>query len=77
MVYQLMDPAFPFNYQRSFPVANNREEIQYLLSLHPNAYLLTNVRNTQVLDSLENWELAFQRKSVFEDHTTKIYQKRD
>jgi len=30
-----------------------------------------------VLDSLENWDLAFQRKSVFEDHTTKIYQKRD
>lgn len=77
LVYQRMDPAFPFNYQRSFPVANNREEIQYLLALHPNAYLLTNVRNTQVLDSLENWDLVFQRKSVFEDHTTKIYQKRD
>lgn len=77
LVYQRMDPAFPFNYQRSFPVANNLEEIRQQLALHPNAYLLTNVRNTQVLDSLENWDLAFQRKSVFEDHTTKIYQKRD
>ena len=77
MVYQQMDLAFPFNYQSSFPGANNLEEIRQQLALHPNAYLLINVRNTQVLDSLENWDLAFQRKSVFEDHTTKIYQKRD
>ena len=29
LVYQRMDPAFPFNYQRSFPVANNLEEIRH------------------------------------------------
>ncbi|MBT3444842.1 MAG: hypothetical protein HN443_07360 [Flavobacteriaceae bacterium] len=55
-------------------MANSREEIQQLLALQSNAYLLT---NTQILDSLENWDLISQRKSVFEDHTTKIYQKSD
>ena len=77
LVYQRMDPAFPFNYQRTFPVANNLEEIRQQLALHPNAFLLTNVRNTELLDSLQNWELVFQRKSIFEYHITKIYQKRD
>ena len=72
-----MDPAFPFNYQRTFPLANDLKEIKQKLALYPNAYLLTNVRNTEVLDSLENWELVFQRKSVFEYQFTKIYQKRD
>ena len=77
LVYQRMDPAFPFNYQRTFPLANDLKEIKQKLALYPNAYLLTNVRNTEVLDSLENWELVFQRKSVFEYQFTKIYQKRD
>ena len=77
LVYQRMDPAFPFNYQRTFPVANNLEEIRQQLALHPNAFLLTNARNTELLDSLQNWELVFQRKSIFEYHITKIYQKRD
>jgi len=76
-VYQRMDPAFPFNYQRTFPVVNDTDEIEAYAAQHPNAYLLTNIRNTEVLDSLENWELIFQKKSVFEYHFTKIYQKRD
>lgn len=59
------------------PSVNELKEIKQKLALYPNAYLLTNVRNTQVLDSLENWELVFKRKSVFEYHITKIYQKRD
>ena len=67
-----MDPTF--NYQQSFPVANSREEILQLLALQPNACLLTNTQNTQILDSLENWDLIFQRKPVFEDYTTNIYQ---
>ena len=77
LVYQRMDPASPFNYQRTFPVANNLEEIRQQLALHPNAFLLTNARNTELLDSLQNWELVFQSKSIFEYHITKIYQKRD
>lgn len=76
-VYKRMDPAFPFNYQRTFPVVNDTDEIEAYAAQHPNAYLLTNIRNTEVLDSLENWELIFQKKSVFEYHFTKIYQKRD
>lgn len=59
------------------PSVNELKEIKQKLAFYPNAYLLTNVRNTQVLDSLENWELVFKRKSVFEYHITKIYQKRD
>ena len=76
-VYKRMDPAFPFNYKRTFPVVNDTDEIEAYAAQHPNAYLLTNIRNTEVLDSLENWELIFQKKSVFEYHFTKIYQKRD
>ena len=36
------------------PSVNELKEIKQKLALYPNAYLLTNVRNTQVLDSLEN-----------------------
>ncbi len=59
LVYQQIDFAFPFNRQRSFPLANSMEEIQKLLALQPNTYFLTNTRNTQMLDSLENWFLVF------------------
>lgn len=75
-VYQRMDPAFPFNYQRTFPVVYDTNQIEEFATQYPNAYLLTNIRNSDVLDSLENWELIFNNKSVFEYHYTKIYRKK-
>lgn len=76
-VYQRMDPAFPFNYQRTFPVVNDVDEIEEYAAKHPNAYLMTNIRNSSALDSLGNWKLILKKKSLFEYHFTRIYQKRD
>ena len=72
-----MDAAFPFHYQRIFPVVDEVSQIAPHLAEYPNTFLLTNIRDTQVLDTLAGWELVFQKKSVFEYHITKIYQKTD
>lgn len=77
LVYQRMDAAFPFHYQRIFPVVDEVSQIAPHLAEYPNTFLLTNIRDTQVLDTLAGWELVFQKKSVFEYHITKIYQKTD
>lgn len=74
IVYKRMDPAFPFNYQRTFDVFNTPKAVKAHLNANPNTYLMTNIRDSKDLDTIANLELKMQQKSPFEYHITKVYQ---
>ena len=74
IVYKRMDPAFPFNYQRTFDVFYTPEAVKAHLNANPNTYLMTNIRDSKDLDTIANLELKMQQKSPFEYHITKVYQ---
>ncbi len=77
VVYQRMDSAFPFNYQRIFPVVQSLDELNAYLKQHPDSYVLSNIRNPKELDSVTTLQLVLQKKSPFEYHITKVYRKRE
>ncbi len=77
VVYQRMDSAFPFNYQRIFAVVETPDELTAYLNQHPKAYVMSNIRDTKELDALQSLRLVLQKKSPFEYHITKLYKKRE
>lgn len=77
VVYQRMDSAFPFNFQRIFPVVETVAQLNNYLKQHPNTYVMSNIRNTEELDTLQSLSLVLQKKSPFEYHVTKVYKKRE
>ena len=76
VVYKRMDSAFPFNYQRIFPIVQTVAELNNYLKQHPNTYVMSNIRNTEDLDALQNLQLVLQKKSPFEYHITKVYKRK-
>lgn len=73
IIYRGYDPAFLFNLERTFPIANNREEIENLLMETPNAYIIT---KEKFLNS--DWNdvkstIHLKQKSLFENYTTVIF----
>lgn len=77
VVYQRMDRAFPFNFQRIFPVVKNLCQLDDFLSRNPSFYVLTNSRNTDVLDKHTQLVKIHQKKSPFEYHVTKLYEQKN
>ncbi|HJS00427.1 MAG TPA: glycosyltransferase family 39 protein [Flavobacterium sp.] len=77
VVYKRMDAAFPFNYQRIFPIVETPEELTTYLNKHPKAYVMSNIKNTATLDSIQDLNLVLQKKSPFEYHITKLYKRKD
>lgn len=77
VVFKRMDSAFPFNYKRTYEVVGTAEELKSYLSNHPHAYVITNDRKAkEELGLLTNdMELILERKAIFENHTTLIYEK--
>ncbi len=75
IVYQRFDSAFPINFKRTFPVVESIAELKEYLVEHPNVYILTNTRDKKSLKTLEQFELLLEQKALFENHTTRIYQK--
>lgn len=75
VAYKRFDSAFPINFQRTFPVLDSMEEIKRYLEKHPDAFIITNTRNEDELEQLENLHLMLEQKALFENHTTRIYTK--
>ena len=71
-----MDSAFPFNFQRIFPVVQTLAELNAYLKKHPDSYVLSNIRNPKELDSVTTLQLVLQKKSPFEYHITKVYKRK-
>ena len=68
-----MDPAFPFNNKKIYKIFNNELNLITYLKLNPDTYVMTNIRNTKEIDSLEELKIVDLKKSLFEYHFTKIY----
>lgn len=73
IVYKRMDPAFPFNNKKIYKIFNNELNLITYLKLNPDTYVMTNIRNTKEIDSLEELKIVDLKKSLFEYHFTKIY----
>ncbi|MGI9526692.1 MAG: ArnT family glycosyltransferase [Weeksellaceae bacterium] len=73
MVYQNYDPAFNFNYHRTFPVINTKEELIVYLNKHPETLVLT--KNKVIKDEMlfqTEFQTIFRQPSVFENYDTVI-----
>ena len=68
-----MDPAFPFNNKKTYKIFNDELNLITYLKLNPDTYVMTNIRNTKEIDSLEELKIVDLKKSLFEYHFTKIY----
>ena len=75
VVFQRFDSAFPFNYQRTFPVVQTFSELDDFLLNNPDAFILTNTRNKQTLKSLGSYSLVLEHPALFENNITRIYKK--
>jgi 4-amino-4-deoxy-L-arabinose transferase-like glycosyltransferase len=73
VVYKRMDPAFLFNNKKIYKIFNDELNLITYLKLNPDTYVMTNIRNTKEIDSLDELKIVDFKKSLFEYHFTKIY----
>lgn len=73
MLYKGYDPAFLFNFQRTFPFSDNKEAALKFLQENPNAYIITKEKffNSEWNDV--DSEILLKQKSLFENYTTVIF----
>ena len=77
IVFKRFDPAFPINFQQIFPVSNEASEVVDFIEKNPKGFNITNDRNDyKLLQKNKNLELIFERKALFENHTTRIFKKK-
>ncbi|WP_010134085.1 ArnT family glycosyltransferase [Ochrovirga pacifica] len=75
VVFKRFDAAFPINFDRTYKVVNTLEEIDAFFERYPEGVVMTKTRKKEDLKKLEVYSLVFQQKSLFENHTTRVYQK--
>lgn len=73
IVFKRFDSAFPINFKQTFPVFDTVDELNTYLGKHPNTYVITNTRNKEDLQALEQFHLVQEQKALFENHITRIY----
>lgn len=73
MLYKGYDPAFLFNFQRTFPFSDNKEAALKFLQENPDAYIITKEKffNNEWNDV--DSEIILKQKSLFENYTTVIF----
>ncbi|MDO3694406.1 glycosyltransferase family 39 protein [Wenyingzhuangia sp. chi5] len=76
IVYQRMDAAFPINFNRSYKIVDTIEEIDAFFKEFPNGVVMTNTRNKDEINELSIFNQLFSQKSLFENHTTRVYEKK-
>ncbi|MCB4807492.1 glycosyltransferase family 39 protein [Tamlana sp. 62-3] len=77
IVYKRFDPAFPINFKRTFNVSNKASEVFHFIENNPDGFIITNDRNDyKILSEHKNLELVLERKAIFENHTTRIFRKK-
>ncbi|NJB82596.1 ArnT family glycosyltransferase [Wenyingzhuangia aestuarii] len=75
VVYKRMDAAFPINFKRTYKVVNSIEEVRVFFQEHPNGVVMTNTRNKKEINQLSIFKELFSQKSLFENHTTRVFGK--
>ncbi|NIJ46011.1 4-amino-4-deoxy-L-arabinose transferase-like glycosyltransferase [Wenyingzhuangia heitensis] len=75
VVYKRMDAAFPINFNRTYKVVNSIEDVQLFFKQHPNGVVMTNTRNKKEINQLSIFKELFSQKSLFENHTTRVFGK--
>lgn len=76
IAYQRFDAAFPINLKEVIPVVNNEDELNAAIASNPNVILITNTRDSKVIQQLEHHlklKLVLEQKALFETHTTRIF----
>lgn len=73
MLYKGYDPAFLFNFQRTFPFSDDKETALKFLKENPDAYIITKEKffNSEWNDV--DSEILLKQKSLFENYTTVIF----
>ncbi len=72
-VFQRFDAAFPINYQQTYLILKDVQEVDSFFKKHPDGVLMTNGWNSKLLDEKEYLQQVFKCKALFESHTTRIY----
>jgi len=76
VIYKRFDASFPINFNKTFPVIQNIEGLEVFFNQHPNGVVMTNLRRRSQIQVLEDhYKLILKHKSLFENHTTRVYQK--
>ena len=73
IVYDRMDPSFPFNFEKIYKIVHSINDIEIELLKNPELLILTNSKKADSLESLENIELIFSKKAIFENNETKVF----
>ena len=76
VVYKRMDAAFPINFNRTYRIIDNIEEVHAFFREYPKGVVMTNSRNKEEIKQLSIFKELFSQKSLFENHTTRVYENR-
>lgn len=73
ILYKGYDPAFLFNFQRSFPFADNKEQVLNFVKENPDATIITKEKFYE-----SDWnefpsEVVLKQKAIFENYTIVIF----
>jgi len=76
ILYKGFDPAFLFNYQRTFPFAENKEQVMGFLKENPDGTVITKEKFYE-----SDWkdvpsEIVLKQKALFENYTIVIFKLR-
>ncbi|MGY6650438.1 ArnT family glycosyltransferase [Wenyingzhuangia sp. IMCC45574] len=75
IVYKRFDAAFPINFDRTYEIAETIEELEAFFDKYPHGVVMTKLRKKEELEKLKIYEEILAQKSLFENHTTRVYQK--
>ena len=73
IVYDRMDPSFPFNFEKIYTIVHSIDDIESELLKNPKLLILTNSKKADSLKSLQNIKLIFSKKAIFENNQTKVF----
>ena len=73
IVYDRMDPSFPFNFEKIYTIVHSIDDIERELLKNPKLLILTNSKKADSLESLQNIKLIFSKKAIFENNQTKVF----
>jgi 4-amino-4-deoxy-L-arabinose transferase-like glycosyltransferase len=73
IVYKGYDPAFLFNFQRTFSIEDNKENILEFLKNNPNGIVITKEKFYNSDWKNESTEILVKQKALFENYTIVIF----
>lgn len=73
ILYKGYDPAFLFNFEKTFPLAESKEQVFKFISENPNGIVITKEKIFNSDWEKETTEVLFRQKAVFENYTVLIF----